>query len=105
MQPWMLSRRTASCTTLLAVGVLYSGMAYMGAGPLAAAEAAPAKPATPMVVVGEPAAIAIIPEKFDLNGKRSRQQMLVTGQYANNELRDLSPAVEFISTAPQIVKV
>ena len=33
-----------------------------------------------------------------LSGKRSRQQVIVTGQYANSELRDLTPAAEFDQT-------
>src|SRR5262249_3003920 len=44
-------------------------------------------------------------EKVILSGARSRQQLIVTGQYANNELRDLTAAAEFVSAAPNIVKV
>ena len=57
------------------------------------------------VVVGDPAAISLAPEKVVLSGKRSRQQLIVTGQYANNELRDLTPAAEFVSSDPNVVKI
>lgn len=60
---------------------------------------------TPAVVVGEPATLTAVPDKFVLKGKRSRQQIIITGQYANSELRDLTPAVELVSTAPQIAKI
>ena len=103
MQPWMLSRRATSRAAFLAVGVLCTGTAFFGGTAVFAADAAPAKPAAPVVVVGEPASITVIPEKFELNGKRARQQLLVTGQYANNELRDLTPAVEYLSTAPTLM--
>ena len=59
----------------------------------------------PTVVVGDPTAITLVPDKLVFSGKRARQQLIVTGQYANNELRDLTPAAEFVSTAPAIVKV
>jgi hypothetical protein len=72
---------------------------------LVAEEKAPAAGQKPAVVVGDPTTITLIPEKIVLNGKRARQQVIVTGQYANSELRDLSPAAELVSTAPQIVKI
>jgi hypothetical protein len=72
---------------------------------LIAEEKAPAGGQRPAVVVGDPATITVVPEKIILNGKRSRQQVIVTGQYANNELRDLTPVAEFVSSAPQIVKI
>jgi hypothetical protein len=59
----------------------------------------------PAVAVGEPASITLVPEKIVLTGKRSRQQVIVTGQYANHELRDLTTAAEFVSTAPEIIKI
>jgi hypothetical protein len=77
----------------------------------AAATSSPARsdekpPASqPAVNVGEPTAITLAPEKVILSGARSRQQLIVTGQYANNELRDLTAAAEFVSAAPNVVKV
>jgi hypothetical protein len=70
-----------------------------------AEEKAPAAGSRPAIVVGEPATITLVPEKIVLTGKRARQQVIVTGQYANAELRDLTPAAEFVSVAPQIVKI
>ncbi|MSR57373.1 MAG: DUF1553 domain-containing protein [Planctomycetaceae bacterium] len=81
-----------------------AALAACCAVPVSAAD--PASPATHNgVVVGEPTAISIVPEKFVLQGARSRQQLIVTGQYANIEVRDLTPAVELVSTAPQVVRI
>jgi hypothetical protein len=57
------------------------------------------------VIVGEPTAITLEPGKFDLTGTRSRQHLIVTGKYASGEVRDLTPAATFTSSAPAIVKV
>src|SRR5579872_148760 len=81
-----------SCRTLFAAASLVLMAASLSAGQAA-------------VNVGEPTGITLAPEKVVLSGARSRQQLIVTGQYANNELRDLTTAAEFASTAPNIVKV
>ena len=55
--------------------------------------------------VGQPASIVIEPTKFELLGKRSRQQLLVTGIYSGDDLRDLTPAATFVSSNPAVVKI
>ena len=57
------------------------------------------------VIVGEPTGIIVSPSKIVLNGKRSRQQVIVTGQYANGELRDLTSVAEIVSTAPEVIRI
>src|SRR5579872_5915965 len=74
------------------------------AGSLQAADAKPADPAAG-VVVGEPASITLEPGNFVLNGKRARQQLIVTAKYASGELRDLTPAAVYTSSAPTIASV
>lgn len=83
---------------LTAGATLWQGMSASAADKPAAAAVQP-------VDVGEPAGIVIIPEAFVLNGARARQQLAVTGQYANKDVRDLTPSVELVSTAPQIARV
>jgi hypothetical protein len=72
---------------------------------LTAAETKPAAAGQPAAAVAEPVGITLAPEAFVLNGRRSRQQLAVTGLYANKEVRDLTPTVELVSTAPQIVRI
>ena len=55
------------------------------------------------VDVGQPGALSVTPAQFELNGLRARQTLAVTGEYANQEVRDLTPAVEFVSSNPAVV--
>ena len=57
------------------------------------------------VEVGQPASVVLEPAKFELLGKRSRQQLLVTGKYSGDQLRDLTPAGTFTSSNPAVVKI
>ena len=57
------------------------------------------------IEIGQPAAINVEPAKFELSGKRSRQQLLVTGIYSGDDLRDLTPAATLTSSNPAIVKI
>ena len=57
------------------------------------------------IEVGQPSAIVLEPTKFELLGKRSRQQLLVTGKYSGEDVRDLTPATTFVSSNPEIVKI
>ena len=41
----------------------------------------------PKIDIGQPTAITLEPGSFTLLGTRSHQQLLVTGQYPNNEVR------------------
>ncbi|MFO0919979.1 MAG: DUF1549 and DUF1553 domain-containing protein, partial [Planctomycetaceae bacterium] len=60
---------------------------------------------SPAVDVGQPTAIVLEPSSFSLLGTRARQQLLVTGQYGNQEVRDLTAATSFTSSNPAVAKV
>lgn len=94
-----------SALKLTTCAALTAGAAFWQETSASAEEKPAAAAAHPAVVVGEPATIGIVPEAFVLNGSRARQQLAVTGQYANKDVRDLTPAVELVSTAPQIVRI
>jgi hypothetical protein len=57
------------------------------------------------VDVGTPAAIALEPGSFTLWGQRARQQMIVTGLYSGNDIRDLTSAALFGSSDPKVARV
>ena len=57
------------------------------------------------IEVGQPSSILLDPARFELLGKRSRQQLLVTGRYSGEEVRDLTPAATFTSSHPEIVAI
>lgn len=57
------------------------------------------------VDVGQPSSILLEPARFELLGKRSRQQLIVTGKYSGEEVRDLTPAATFTSSHPEIVTI
>uniref|UniRef100_A0A7C2JXB3 DUF1553 domain-containing protein n=1 Tax=Schlesneria paludicola TaxID=360056 RepID=A0A7C2JXB3_9PLAN len=57
------------------------------------------------VEVGTPAAIVLEPGSFTLLGPRSRQQVIATGRYSGDELRDLTQAVTLTSSDPNVARV
>ncbi len=57
------------------------------------------------VEVGQPVSISIDPQVFDLYETRGRQQLVITGHYAGEELRDLTTAVVYESSNPAVAKV
>jgi hypothetical protein len=57
------------------------------------------------VDVGTPTALALEPGSFTLLGPRSRQQVIATGLYSGNELRDLTQGVTLMSSDPNVVRV
>lgn len=59
------------------------------AGPGAAA--IPDDPADKAKLIGQPAALLVQPPALNLVGARARQQLVVTGRYADGSLRDLTP--------------
>ncbi len=58
-----------------------------------------------LVTVGKPASLALQPPPFVLDGKRARQQLLVTAKYASGELRDLTTMAAFTSANAKVVRV
>jgi hypothetical protein len=73
--------------------------------PVGAADVKNASASPGAVVVGDPTGITMVPETISLNGSRSRQQVLITGQYASGELRDLTPASELVSSDVKVARV
>jgi hypothetical protein len=55
------------------------------------AAAVPADPAKQAAVIGQPTALLVQPETITLAGPRIRQQIIVTGRYADGSVRDLTP--------------
>jgi len=84
------------------VAILLTAFGVAREANLAAAEPAAGQST---VAVGQPSGLTLVPEKVVLTGKRSRQQVIVTGLYPNSELRDLTTAAEFVSSAPQVAKI
>ncbi len=52
-----------------------------------------------------PAKIAVEPAKFELHGKRARQQLVVTSVFSDTDRRDATGTVEFTSSNPAVVRV
>ncbi|MFN0053947.1 MAG: DUF1549 and DUF1553 domain-containing protein [Planctomycetales bacterium] len=88
-----------ACRALIAAAALVAVSSPFGTKPATAADSKPA------VAVGDPLSITVTPDKFVLSGRRARQQLAVTGNYAASEVRDVTPAVELVSTAPNIVRI
>lgn len=65
----------------------------------------PAMAETPAEDVGQPAALGLEPAKFDLSGQRARQQLMVTGRYSGDDLRDLTRVATYVSSNPSVVKI
>ncbi len=57
--------------------------------------ATPLDPNERAKLVGTPAALQVQPDNITLNGSRSFQQIIVTGQYADKSVRDLTGVSEF----------
>ncbi len=85
---------------LSAFAILFS----LFVGTLSAADVeAPAD--RPAVVVGNPSGITLEPAKFELSGRRSQQQLLVTGSYGSSEVRDLTTVATLSSSNPNVLAV
>ena len=82
LTPWMLMALLAIC-----------GTASLAADP----------PST--IEIGQPVSLALEPGKFELSNKRAQQQLLVTGKYSADEVRDLTAAATFASSNPAAVKI
>lgn len=57
------------------------------------------------IEVGTPQQITLEPNSFTLRGPRAKQQLIVTGSYSENALRDLTPAVQYTSSNEAVAKV
>src|SRR5262245_22338273 len=57
--------------------------------------APPTDPAQRAALIGQPKALLVQPEGLRLTGPRSRQQVVVTGQYDDGSVRDLTALCDF----------
>jgi len=64
-----------------------------------------AEPSDSAEVIGAPTAVTLEPGAITLVGPRSRQQLLVTGQYTSAEQRDLTGLVPVGSSNPAVARV
>jgi hypothetical protein len=90
-----LARLAACGCTFLLLGVatkLYAG-------------GVPTDPAQRAAAIGQPTALVAQPETITLVGKRARQQVIVTGRYADGSVRDLTPFCEMALEQAGIVAV
>ena len=81
---------------------------FLLCAPLAAsgsADAADGTESSSGVAVGKPGGIEISPAKFELSDVRARQQLVVTGNYAADEVRDLTAAAKYTSSNEQVVRI
>src|SRR5262245_15337844 len=62
---------------------------------LPAAAAPPSEPVKRAAVIGQPTALVVQPESLSLSGPRARQQLVVSGRYADGSVRDLTALCEF----------
>ena len=77
----------------LAVKLLLAGL-FLGTAILPARAGIPDDPAARAKVIGQPTAILVQPETIALNGPRAKQQVVITGKYADGFVRDLTPFAE-----------
>lgn len=58
------------------------------------------------VFAADPGAISLDPGKFELRGGRAQQQLVVSGTFSADDIRDLTNAgVQFASSNPAVVKI
>ena len=60
---------------------------------------------SPGVKVDKPSSIALEPAKFELRGNRAQQQLLVTGKYGSEQVRDLTSMATYTSSNTDVVKI
>jgi hypothetical protein len=98
----MNGSRRAATRSIWAV-VAWAGVCVGASFPLIGGQAALAQEAAP--TLEGLTQIAVFPEKIDLTGARAKQHLVVTGTFANGEVRDVTPHAEFVSTNPQLAAV
>ena len=67
--------------------------------------AVPADPAARACLIGQPTALRVEPAAVTLTGPRALQQVVVTGQYADGTVRDLTPFCDLAIEAPDVAVV
>ncbi len=77
----------------------------LSAGMPSANAAGPDEPAKRAAAIGQPGGLLVQPEALNLVGPRARQQMLVTGTYADKTVRDLTIFADVTCENPAIAEV
>src|SRR5437016_5385761 len=81
------------------------GLAFLPLASLPAAAAVPADAPTRAQVIGQPVALLVQPPLINLSGPRAMQQLVVTGRYADGNVRDLTPFCDITADGPGIISV
>jgi hypothetical protein len=85
--------------------IVCSGIWALVIGATLAHGAAPSDPNERARLVGTPTALQVQPDNVTLNGSRSFQQVIVTGQYADKSVRDLTGVCEFSVQNPEFAVI
>jgi hypothetical protein len=84
--------------------VFFAALAVSLTG-LPVSAAVPTDASDKAAVIGQPAALVVQPTSIVLSGRHARQQIVVTGNYANGVVRDLTSLCELTSETPEIAAV
>eukprot|EP00913_Durusdinium_trenchii_P008938 g8404.t1 len=57
------------------------------------------------VTIGKPTSLEILPSRVVLQGRRSQQQLVISGDYAGKEFRDLTSVAAYTSSNPAVAVV
>jgi len=101
MHDWNSSRRRIPGTFLCGIVAIVVA-ATMAPSRLVAEEEAATESS---VIVGTPATVSILPAKFTLFGRRAQQQLVLTGHYSSDDIRDLTSVAEYASSDDKVVVV
>jgi hypothetical protein len=72
---------------------------------LPASAGVPSQPAKRLAVIANPASLVVQPATLTLVGPRSRQQLVVTGRYADGSIRDLTALCSLSCEAKDLVRI
>src|SRR6516164_7405624 len=72
---------------------------------LSVSAAVPSEAAGKAAVIGQPTELVVQPASIALRGGHAHQQIVVTGRYANNVVRDLTGLCELSSETPAVAGV
>ncbi len=89
---------TRVCLTRL---VLAAGLCCLAAA--AACADLPATPEARAKAIGQPSALVIQPDRILLNGPRATQQLVISGRYADGNLRDLTHLADVSVEAADVI--
>lgn len=67
--------------------------------------AVPTDPAARAALIGSPVELLVTPNNITLTGPRSRQQVLVTGKYADGSVRDLTTVSDITCAAADLLHI